>query len=196
MKTKFQVKSPKNGRLYRLAAEEIQAFYNEHVLGNVSAFRDKVMKRIKASTGKYPTFPLVGTVLCRLTNSEGQLAGVSMGGNLVVDTGRSAAIDRLQGTSVGVHDYVGIGTDSTSPVVGNTALGGETGTRVQGTLSQPTAYTDRVVSTFAAGNGTATIAEAGRFSASVAGNMFARYVFTGIPKGASDSLEITYDITD
>lgn len=191
----FEVASPKVGRIFRLGAADIKDFYNEHILGNADAFRTKVVDRIRKETGGYPSFPIIGTVLVRLFNRDGELADCAMGGNLVVTTGRELAIDLLQGGGT-VADYVAIGTDSTAAAAGNTALGAEVGTRVQGTLSQPTATTDRVVSTFAAGNGTATIAEAGRLTALTSGILLARYVFTGIAKAAGDSLEITYDITD
>jgi hypothetical protein len=51
------------------------------------------------------------------------------------------------------------------------------------------------VSTFAAGNATGTLVEAGLFNASVAGTMLARTTFTAIPKGAGDTLTITWVLT-
>jgi hypothetical protein len=114
--------------------------------------------------------------------------------NIVTNAGRAHIVDRLQAAGVAVADYIAIGTNSTAAAAANTALGAEAA-RAQGTLSQPDAYTDRCVYTFAAGTGTGTITEAGRLNAASVGTLMGRTVFTGIVKTASDSLQITYDFT-
>lgn len=114
--------------------------------------------------------------------------------NIVTNAGRQHIIDRLQGTTSAVADYIAIGTGSTAAAAADTTLQTEVA-RAQGTLSQPDAHTDRCVYTFAAGTGTGTITEAGRLNASSTGVLMGRQVFTGIVKGASDSLQITYDFT-
>jgi hypothetical protein len=189
MKKIITLTSPLNGRFYKLAASEVAEFYEEHVLGSTDKFRKK-MARAGSS------LPVVGTVLLQLFNGGGDVIDARAGYNLVTDAGRGAAIDRLQGTSVGVCDFVAIGTGATAAAAGDTTLQTEIGTRVQGALTQPTAFTDRVVSTFAAANGTGAITECGRLSASSGGVLFGRQVFSVINKGASDSLQVQYDITD
>ena len=188
----FRLQSLKTNGVYRLTAREVREFYDEHILGAAL----KASSLIKASVHRrLPSeFLITGTVLVELFRG-GELIDVRAGANLVVNTGKDAVIDRLQAASVAVHDYQAIGTGSTAAAAGNTTLETETGTRVQGTLSQPASTTDRLVSTFAAGNGTATITETGRLNASSSGNLFARQVFSGIAKGASDSLQVTHDIT-
>jgi hypothetical protein len=51
------------------------------------------------------------------------------------------------------------------------------------------------VGTWAAGDGTGAITEAGIFNASSAGDMLARTVFSVITKDANDTLSITWTIT-
>lgn len=116
--------------------------------------------------------------------------------------GREWVIDKLQSVaplSNALMDWVGWGTGTTAEAVGDTQLETEAAeTRVQGTVSQPTATTDRVVATLEAA-GTKTISEVGRFNKvdNGAGRVLQqRHVFTGIPLLAGDRIEFTLDLTD
>lgn len=187
----FRLTSLRNGQIYRLSDHEIQEFYDENIRGRArNGIRPEIFKgQIRDG------FVVVGTVLLQLRNALGDLIAARASTNLIVTAGKNAVIDRLQGTSVGVHDFQAIGTGATAAAAGDTTLQTEIGTRVQGTLSQPAATTDRLVSVFAAANGTGALTETGRLTASSGGNLFARQVFSVINKGASDSLTITHDIT-
>ena len=169
-----------------LLAREISEFYDDQV--------KKLKSVLPRFTGR-SHIQVAGTVLIQLFNPDRELTDVRMGFNLVVDAGKAAVIDRLQAGAVAVHDYQAIGTGTAAAAAGDTTLVTEIGARVQGVLTQPTALTDRLVSTFAAGNGTGAITETGRFNAAAAGNLFARQVFAAVNKTASDSLQITHDIT-
>jgi hypothetical protein len=181
-------------------ASDVRQFYDEHVVQINEPRRPDAATILHWLLGRGTGTSILerlkarGTVLVEQWRA-GELVEVRVGDNLVVTTGLNAVIDRLQGTSVGVHDFQAIGTGTTAAVVGNTALETEIGTRVQGTLSQPAATTDRLVSTFAAGNGTGAITETGRLTAASGGNLFARQVFSVINKAAGDSLQVTHDIT-
>lgn len=137
---------------------------------------------------------IIGHITLELFGPDGRLKEKREVENIITNTGRQLIIDRLQGNSPAVPDYIAIGTGATAAAAADTTLGTEVA-RAQGTLSQPDAYTDRSVVTFAAGTGTGTITEAGRLNASSAGTLVGRQVFTGVPKGASDTLQITYDFT-
>lgn len=137
---------------------------------------------------------VVGTIAMVLRDANGNVKEEKTVKNIVTNAGRAHIIDRLQGTSSAVADYIAIGTSSTSAAASDTTLGAEVA-RAQGTLSQPDAYIDRCVYTFAAGTGTGTITEAGRLNASSSGTLMGRQTFTGIVKGAGDSLQITYEFT-
>jgi hypothetical protein len=140
------------------------------------------------------TIQITGTINIKLYGADGKLKDQRTEKNLIVNTGRALIIDRLQGPTPAVPDYVAIGTGATAVAAADIALGAEVA-RAQGTLSQPDAYTDRVIYTFAAGTGTGTISEAGRLNAPSAGVLVGRQVFTGVTKTATDSLQITYDLT-
>lgn len=186
-----------SGKIYHVEPRQIDEFYEESRKKLTSRFPDRsnLIARLASSRHPLDGFGLFGTLLLKVFDLNGELYRAAMHTNLVVDTGKAAVIDRLQAASPAVHDYMAIGTGTTAAAAGDTALQTETGTRVQGALTQPTATTDRLISTFAAGNGTAAITEAGRLNASSSGNLFCRSVFSAVNKGASDSLQITYDIT-
>ena len=192
---------------YRLHLHEAAEFYETHVVACrkteqiprrwtpvvriLDAVRSKLVIRPQLTDSLY----FRGHGLMRLMRN-GELIDVGIGRNLIVTTGRGLVIDRLQAASPAVPDFEAIGTGTTAAAAGDTTLQTEIGTRVQGTLSQPAQTTDRLVSNFAAGNGTGAITEAGRLNAASAGVLVSRIVFAVINKGASDALETTHDITD
>jgi len=122
--------------------------------------------------------------------------------NLIVSAGKNAAVKQILGdTSGGAQpakfNYVGIGTGTTAEASGDTALQAEIGTRQQQTSPTfPATGQGQVVISFAAGNGTGAITEAGLFNASSGGTMLARKTFAVINKGASDVLQITWQVTE
>lgn len=137
---------------------------------------------------------LTGTITIELRGSDGKLKEKREVKNMVVNTGRALIIDRLQGNTPNVCDYIAIGTGGTAAAAADTTLGTEVA-RAQGTLSQPDAYTDRCTYTFPAGTGTGNITESGRLNAASTGTLIARQTFTAVNKTSSDSLQITYDLT-
>jgi hypothetical protein len=189
MKRHFKLQSARTGKVYTIADREVQEFYQEHVMG---ASPDRALP----GRGHHP-IRLIGTLLIQLFNPDLELKDVRAIRNLVTNAGKDAVADRLQGVNgpPAVFDYLAIGTGTTAAAAGDTTLQTETGTRVQGTLSQPTSTTDRLVGTFAAGNGTAAITEAGRLNASSSGTLLIRQVFSAINKAAGDSLQLQHDLT-
>ena len=139
---------------------------------------------------------LRGHVLVELYGPDGELKETRETDNLVVDTGKAHIADQLSSSPGGAAmSHMGIGTGSTSPVAGNTALGTEID---RNALTSRTDATNVVtyVGNWAAGDGTnAAIAEAGIFNAASTGTMLARATFTAINKGASDTLAITWTVT-
>lgn len=138
---------------------------------------------------------ITGRIRLELRDAHGRLKDRREVRNIVTNGGRAYIIDRLQGDAPPeVCDYIAIGTGSTAAAAADTDMETEVA-RARGTLSQPDAYTDRCVYTFAAGTGTGTITEAGRLNDASGGTLMGRQVFSGISKGAGDSLQITYDFT-
>lgn len=115
--------------------------------------------------------------------------------NLVVTAGKTLMISRLLGTTDGVMTHMGVGTGTTSPVVGNTALEIPLSARIALTSSTQTANSVTYVGTFAAGVSTGAITEAGIFNALTSGTMLCRTVFPVVNKEVGDSIVITWVVT-
>lgn len=120
--------------------------------------------------------------------------------DLVVSAGK-AAVAGLILTDVSVDDfgYLAIGTGTTGPVAGNTALETETH-RVAGTgTRQTTAVADdtaQLVATFSGFSGTEAVTEIGMFNADAAGDMAMRQTFSplNVDWDKGDSIETTVKI--
>ena len=139
---------------------------------------------------------IIGKILIELRGPDGKLKDKREVTNIVTNTGRQAIIDRLQGTTPPSAAFIAIGTGATAAAAADTTLGTEVARSSSAApLTQPDAYTDRCIETFAAGVGTGNITEAGRLTANSGGTLMGRQVFTAVNKTASDSLQITYDFT-
>lgn len=120
------------------------------------------------------------------------------GKNVVTNSG-VAYLAAFLASAAGAADtftmkYVGIGTNTTTEAAANSTLGTEV-SRHTGVISYISQGIFKVIATFAAGSGTGDITEFGVFSANSSGTMFNRVVQSAIAKGASDSLEVTCEIT-
>jgi len=113
--------------------------------------------------------------------------------NLVVTDGKKWVADRMADSNT-VMTHMAVGTGSTSPASGDTSLDSESD---RNALTSTTVTDNAVayVATWAAGDATAALTEAGIFDASSGGDCLARTVFSVVNKGASDSLTITWTIT-
>ena len=118
--------------------------------------------------------------------------------NLVVTAGKEFVAARMVGTSADVMDNMAIGQGDGS---GSAAAALATDTTLQSELDRQSATSSAsgaVVTysaTFAAGNGTGAVTEAGLFNASSGGSMLCRTVFSVVNKGASDSMTISWAVT-
>ena len=113
--------------------------------------------------------------------------------NLVVSAGKDWVADRMNNANT-VMTHMAVGTGTTAAAAGNTALVSETD---RNALTSTTVTDNAVayVATWAAGDATAAITEAGIFDAASSGDMLARTVFSVVNKGAADSMTITWTIT-
>lgn len=117
--------------------------------------------------------------------------------NLVVNAGLNLAGLRIFTNSANYIQYLGIGSGTTAPAAGQTALTAQLGAR-RAFDSTPTVSTTGVTvctCLFPAGQSTGSVAEAGLFTATTGGAMFSRVTFTAIPKQATDELRVTWTIT-
>ena len=115
--------------------------------------------------------------------------------NTVVLAGKMWVADRLKGSNAAMS-HMALGTGSTAVNQSDAALGSELDRNALsvagGTVKNNTITFE---STWAAGDGTGAIKEAGIFDASTGGDMLARTVFDVVNKGANDSMTITWTVT-
>jgi len=113
--------------------------------------------------------------------------------NLVVTDGKKWVADRMADSNT-VMTHMAVGTGSTSPASGDTSLDSESD---RNALTSTTVTDNAVayVATWASGDATAALTEAGIFDASSGGDCLARTVFSVVNKSANDSLTITWTIT-
>lgn len=135
-------------------------------------------------------------VITKVTNTTFSLVGST--GNGAYTSGGSAI------PSVAEMAWMAVGTGSTAPAAGDTDLQAEisTGltTRVSATRTNPSAPVVQYSATWAPGQATnGAITEAGTFNSftlgPAQGTMLDRATFTGISKGAGDTLNIVWQVT-
>tara|TARA_R110002012_G_scaffold176920_1_gene341796 strand:- start:192 stop:617 length:426 start_codon:yes stop_codon:yes gene_type:complete len=114
--------------------------------------------------------------------------------NLVVTAGKSFVASRMKDTTKAAMTHMSIGTNSTAAAASDTTLGTEIDRNAL-TSTTVTANAIAYVATYAAGDGTGAITEAGLFNASSGGDMLCRTVFNVVNKGSADSMTITWTIT-
>ena len=114
--------------------------------------------------------------------------------NLVVSAGKNYVASRMKDATTNAMSHMSIGTGSATPAAGNTALGSEAHRQ---SLTSTTVSTNVVtyVASFAAGDGTGAITEAGLFNAASSGDMLCRTIFSVVNKGSQDSMTITWEVT-
>jgi hypothetical protein len=139
-------------------------------------------------------FSVTGKLSIKLFDKDMNLVEERNVNNLVVSVGKDFIRDRMIGTSAGVMTYMAIGTDSTTPISGDTTLKVESARAAitSSTAGSPSNVT--YAATFAPGSGTGTIQEAGLFNASSSGTMLARTTFSSITKNALDTLAINWTV--
>ena len=133
-------------------------------------------------------FALTGALTIAVNNEVVQETN-----NLVVTAGKNWVADRMNNANT-VMTHMAVGTGTTAAAAGNTALG----TQLDRNTLTSTTVTNNTIEyacTWAAGDGTGAITEAGIFDASTGGDMLARTVFSVVNKGAADSMTITWTIT-
>ena len=114
--------------------------------------------------------------------------------NLVVTSGKEFVASRMKDATTTAMSHMAVGSGSTTPAAGDTALGSELDRQA---LTSTTVSSNEVtyVATFGAGDGTGAITEAGLFNAASGGDMLCRTTFAVVNKGASDSMTITWVVT-
>jgi hypothetical protein len=137
-----------------------------------------------------------GLVKIVQTNAAGQIVKEFNVPNLVVTAGKNHIAAKIAATtnSPASMTHMAIGTGTTSPGAGDTALGTQTG-RVSLSGSVVSTNTITYTATFPAGTGDGAITEAGVFNASSGGTMLCRTTFPVVNKASGDTIAITWVVT-
>ena len=121
--------------------------------------------------------------------------------NLVVTAGKTfvaSSILKTTSNSPAAMTHMAVGTGTTNPAAGDTALETQVGSRKAFTTSAASsAAVVTYICAFVAGEGTGALTEAGIFNhaTGTSTNMLCRTEFSVVNKGASDSMTITWTIT-
>ena len=138
---------------------------------------------------------ITGALTIVKTNSEGLVTEKVHVPNLVVSVGKTFIASRMTGTASNVMSHMAVGSGTTAPVAGNIDLESILGSRNALTSTTPSSNTVTYVATFAAGEGTGAVTEAGIFNASTSGTMLCRTTFPVVNKAAGDSITVTWVVT-
>lgn len=117
--------------------------------------------------------------------------------NLVLNGGIDFLCDAFgkQTSRPNVMGYIAVGTGTTATENGQTALVSES-LRKAASYSHTAGTTKLTLSaTFAAGEATGALTEAGICNADAGGTFFDRVTFAVINKGANDTLTVNFDVT-
>lgn len=155
---------------------------------------------IKVEVGRNRAFEdaldnIRGHVRVEVFGPDGVLKDYRETDNLIVTAGKNQIADRMIGTGVAVPSHMAVGTGTTAAAAGDTTLQTELDRNAL-TSNTRSANVNTLVGDWAAGDATnAAITEAGILNAATVGTLTARAVFTAIPKGAADTLKITWTLT-
>lgn len=143
------------------------------------------------------TLKITGAVSIKLLDKGGNVLETREIPNLVVSAGKTFIASSMLKTTTNTPTamtHMAVGTSSTAPAAGDTALGAEAG-RVALASSTSSANVVTYTATFPAGTGTGALVEAGIFNAASAGTLLCRTTFSVVNKGAADAMSITWTIT-
>ena len=129
-----------------------------------------------------------------LRTNTGKILYEVEGHNLIVTTGKNLIAGLVAGEVIVAPSHMAIGNDNTAPVVGDTALGGELGRVLIGSISRA-ANVVTLNDSFPGGIGTGTVEEIGLFNDVDVGIMIARFLTGTFTKGAADILDFTWTLT-
>ena len=144
-----------------------------------------------------------GFFIIRVFDRNGNLKDYRIYKNLVVNVGKSAVADLIGDVnSISPFGYIAIGTGTTSPTGGDTALETEIKRKAGSKSLVTTGVTNdtlQLQATFSSSDGLSgshAITESGVFNASTSGTMLARQTFSAVNVNwdNGDSLQVTWKI--
>jgi hypothetical protein len=119
-----------------------------------------------------------------------------MVGTKLTTAGITQMATDLYAAGAGKWKYVGWGTGTTDPVIGNVGLETPAAeTRATATITNPSTALCRAVGSLTCNATGKTISEAGLFESVSSGILQIRGTFTGIPVVQNDIIQFTFDLT-
>lgn len=143
-----------------------------------------------------------GELTITLIGKDGNVKQQATVPNMVVATGKTfitASMAKTTSNTPAAMSHMALGSGVTAPVTGNTTLQTEFtgGSNVRATLSAtPVGNVITYTATFAPGNCTGAVTEAGIFNGATASTMLCRTVFSVFNKDAPDTLIVSWNITN
>ena len=146
-----------------------------------------ILNKIRGKPSLSDKISLRGEIEFWVYDRHGNLKEHRIIKNLIVNAGKAQVAGLINGSVSGVFKYVAIGTGTSSPSAGDTALENEVA-RVTATVGRTTTSVTNDTATFDA------ITEAGIFNASSGGTMLARQTFSAINVASGDTLKISWKV--
>lgn len=137
---------------------------------------------------------VVGRVHIEIRGPDGMLKVCETVPNMIVTAGLYHIADQMSGEAQNEMTHMAIGTGTTAAALADTALETELDRNAVTSVTR-TGASVAYVGTWAAGDGTGAITEAGIFNAAAAGTMLCRSVFGVKNKGAGDTMVLTWTHT-
>ena len=152
------------------------------------------------------TIRLKGSLIAVLKNLQGQEVDRREQHNIIVTAGRAWVLKHIVGTAVFAGNetaplnYLAIGTSTTAPATSDTTLGSEVTRKTiqnfttSNLTSNPPSY--QLECSFATNEGNTTLGEVGLLNSSASGTLLAHATFSTINKTTSNTLSISYTISN
>jgi hypothetical protein len=130
-----------------------------------------------------------------VTGEDGAVKQELVVPNLVVTVGKKYIAARMSNTAIDVMSHMAIGAGTTAPDVTDTAMESSLFREVLTSITAVDSVVVTAVASFAAGDGTGAVTEAGIFNAASGGAMLCHTTFPVVNKEIGDSISITWAIT-
>lgn len=146
---------------------------------------------------------LRGSLKIHICDLQGNLVEERRIDNTVVTSGRRWILQQLESTDIQTSQtisHLAVGTNTTAPATGDTTLGTENTRKAIGTFStanltsNPPSWQAQV--SFNTNEANTTLGEVGLFNSSSSGTMIARATFATLNKTTSNTLSISYTISN
>lgn len=151
---------------------------------------------LEATSPRNEHLGMTGAIESILYRKDG-LIEVRRKNNLIVNGGRDFIADAIgkSASRPAVMGWIAVGTGTTAAAGAQTALVTELDRNAATYAHTAGTATFTLEASWAAGDGTGALTEAGIFNASIAGTMLNRVVFSVINKGADDTLTQRFTFT-